>query len=213
MTGESEHARSTAGAKWRSRGRLIARTVAISVVLALLGLLVWSLVGTSGGAKFAKRADQGKKPPAPSFNLPVIWDRDETWPASLRPKIRDGRLSLAELRGHVAVINFWASWCYPCKQEAPAFAEAAARYRGRVAFVGLDVQDLISAARGFLRHYKVNYVSIRDGTDKTYSAYGLTGVPETYFIDRRGRTVGHVVGRLRADDLTKTIKQLLTEAG
>jgi len=193
----------------RSRAWLLARVSAVALVLALLGLLIWSLVGGSSGANFAKQAGQGKKPPAPAFDLPVLWAKDATWPAALRPRIADGRLNLRELRGQVAVVNFWASWCYPCKQEAPAFRQAAERYRGRVAFVGIDVQDLKSAARGFLRRYRVNYVSLHDAPNNTYTAYGLTGVPETYLLDRRGRTVEHAVGRLDFSDLTKMIEPLL----
>ena len=198
----------------RGRGQAVwraARWMAVAVVVGLLGLLVWSLVRSSEGGRFVKSTEQGKKPPPPAFTLPVLWDHSETWPASLRPRLRDGELSLSELRGHVAVINFWASWCYPCKQEARAFTAAAKRFQGRIAFVGIDVQDLKSAARGFLRHYKVNYVSLRDGTDKTYTAYGLTGVPETYLIDRRGRTIEHAVGRLSAKDLTAMVESLLKE--
>ena len=65
------------------------------------------------------------------------------------------------------------------------------------------------AARGFLRRHKVNYVSVRDGTDHTYSAYGLTGVPETYFIDANGRTLRHFVGAASRQDLEDGIRKLL----
>lgn len=187
----------------------VARSVAVACVLALLALLVWSVVRSSSGAALVKKADSGKMPPAPRFDLPVLWPHDETWPPALRARIEDGRLTLAELRGAPAVVNFWASWCYPCKQEAPAFDRAAARYRGRVAFVGIDVQDLKSAARGFLRRYKVNYVSVRDPSNKTYDAYGLTGVPETYFLDRRGRVVKHVIGRVLEPDLLRYVRAIL----
>ena len=189
----------------------VARWATAAAVVGLLGLLVWSLVRSSNGAHFVHATEQGRKPPAPPFKLAVIWDHSDTWPDRLRPGLRDGSVTLGELRGQVAVINFWASWCYPCKQEAPAFARVARRFNGRVAFVGIDVQDLKSSERGFLRRYKVNYVSVRDGTDKTYSAYGLTGVPETYFVDARGRTVEHAIGRLTAKDLARMVEQLLKE--
>jgi len=70
---------------------------------------------------------------------------------------------------------------------------------------------LSSAAMRFLTRYKVNYVSVRDGTDKTYTAYGLTGVPETYFIDRRGRIVVHKIGQASKTDLATSINILLKE--
>lgn len=186
-----------------------ARYSTVVIVLCLLALLVWSLVRSSSGADFVKQTEQGKMPPAPSFDLPVLWPHTETWPPALTPRLTDGRLTLAELRGQPAVINFWASWCYPCKQEASAFARTAQRYRGQIAFVGIDVQDLKSSARAFLRRYKVNYVSVRDGSDKTYNAYGLTGVPETYFVDRKGRTLAHAIGRMSAHDLMQNVRALL----
>jgi cytochrome c biogenesis protein CcmG/thiol:disulfide interchange protein DsbE len=127
----------------------------------------------------------------------------------LRPRLEDGRVSLAELRGFPVVINFWASWCIPCREEAAAFRAVATRYAGRVAFVGMDTQDLKSAARRFLRRYKVNYVSVRDGSDRTYSAYGLTGVPETYFVDREGRAVSHAVGAISRRDLERSVRALV----
>jgi cytochrome c biogenesis protein CcmG/thiol:disulfide interchange protein DsbE len=196
-----------------SRVLQVARALAVGLVIALLGLLVWSFARSNDGARFNSEIGKGKKPPAPVFALPVLWDHTETWPESLRPRLGDGQLSVRELRGYPVVLNFWASWCVPCKEEARAFRASADRFRGRVAFLGVDVQDLKSAARSFLRRFKVNYVSVRDGgSDKTYTAYGLTGVPETYFIDTRGRVIVHSVGRLSAADLTANIQELLKES-
>ena len=189
----------------------VARVLAVGFVLALLGLLVWDLVRADNGARLTGQISNGKKPPAPAFDLPVLWDHRETWPEPLRRRLSDGRLQLRELRGHPVVLNFWASWCIPCREEAPAFSAAAVRFRGRVVFVGIDVQDLKSSARRFLRKYKVNYVSVRDGSDKTYTSYGLTGVPETFFIDARGRVIVHSIGRLTAKDLNENIRVLLKE--
>jgi cytochrome c biogenesis protein CcmG/thiol:disulfide interchange protein DsbE len=184
---------------------------AVCLVAALLGLLIWDLMGTSKGASFVTKIDQQKNPPAPDFALAVLSDRHENWPSALRPRLDDGRLTLAELRGFPVVLNFWASWCIPCREEASAFRAVTKRYAGRVAFVGMDTQDLKSAARRFLRRYKVNYVSVRDGTDDTYRAYGLTGVPETYFVDRRGRAVGHFVGAISRRDLEHVVRALVEE--
>jgi cytochrome c biogenesis protein CcmG, thiol:disulfide interchange protein DsbE len=69
-------------------------------------------------------------------------------------------------------------------------------HRRRVVFLGLDVKDFSSDARSFLKHFNVNYVSVRDGGGGTYDDYGLTGLPETYFLDRRGRIVAHVLGEI-----------------
>jgi cytochrome c biogenesis protein CcmG/thiol:disulfide interchange protein DsbE len=185
------------------------RALSVAVVLGLLALLVWDLVRTTSGAKFTTLIKQGEKPPAPAFLLPVLWDQHQTWPAGLRSRLEDGRVGLSELRGYPVVVNFWASWCLPCRDEAPAFRAAAQRYAGRVAFIGIDNQDLKSAARRFLDRYRVNYVSVRDGSDHTYIAYGLTGVPETYFLDRRGRAVRHVVGAVSQLELEQDAQSLL----
>jgi len=195
-----------------SRRRLLirsSRAAAAALVVALLGLLVWDLVDTSSGASFVTQIERGKKPAAPAFALPVLWDRWENWPPALRPRLDDGHVTLAELRDFPVVVNFWASWCIPCREEASAFRAVATRYSGRVAFLGMDIQDLKSAARGFLRRYKVNYVSVRDGSGSTYGAYGLTGVPETYFIDREGRAVGHAVGAISRRDLERSVRALV----
>jgi len=193
----------------RFRTVTLLRAAAVVLVAALLGLLIWDLVGTSSGASFAARIEQGKNPPAPEFALPVLWDQRRNWPSALRPRLDDGRVTLAELRGWPVVVNFWASWCIPCREEARAFRAVTERYADRVAFVGVDIQDLKSAARGFLRRHEVNYVSLRDGTDGTYNAYGLTGVPETYFIDRQGRAISHAVGAISRQDLERVVRILV----
>jgi cytochrome c biogenesis protein CcmG, thiol:disulfide interchange protein DsbE len=105
-------------------------------------------------------------------------------------------VSPSELRGRPVVINFWASWCVPCRHEAPRFTASARAHAGRVSFLGIDVQDLSSDARRFLRRYRIDYVSVRDGGGSTYSDYGLTGVPETYWVDARGRIVSHYAGEV-----------------
>ena len=130
--------------------RLALQVAAVSIVVALLALLTWKVVAGSPGSSFVDRIGRGKKPPAPAFALPVIWKHDETWPSAARRALADGRLALTELRGRPVVINFWASWCLPCRDEAPELAAAARKHAGEVAFVGIDVQDFTSDARRFL---------------------------------------------------------------
>ena len=190
----------------------LARLLAVGAVLALLAVLVWDLVHEGSGSRFVDKIARGGKPSAPAFALPVLWEHDETWPDALRPRLHDGRLTLAELRGYPTVINFWASWCVPCKHEAPAFAAAARRYKGRVVFLGIDNQDFTGPARNFLARYKVNYVSVRDGTDRTLTRYGLTGLPETYYLDPRGRAVDHAVGAVSRRELIQGAERLLKES-
>jgi cytochrome c biogenesis protein CcmG/thiol:disulfide interchange protein DsbE len=98
-------------------------------------------------------------------------------------------------------MNFWASWCVPCKAEEPRLIASARRHAGEVVFLGVDVQDFKSDARSFLERYDTNYVSLRDGGSSTYENFGLTGIPETYYLDARGRVVAHAVGEVSPDEL------------
>ena len=154
--------------------KLSGQVVALAAVAGLLGLLVWRLT------------HQPKAPaiggPAPAF--------------SLRRVDAPGRLDLASLRGKPVVLNFWASWCIPCKGEAAMLEQAWQRYRKQgVVFVGVDYHDVTSDARRFLSHHGVTYPSVQDGSGNVADRYGVSAVPETYFVDRRGRLVGvHIVG-------------------
>jgi cytochrome c biogenesis protein CcmG/thiol:disulfide interchange protein DsbE len=113
-----------------------------------------------------------------------------------------------ELRGHPLVVNFWASWCLPCKEETPRLVEVARGQAGKIAFLGVDVQDFTSDARRFLARYRVNYVAVHDGAEATFTAYGLIGLPETFFIDQHGRIVAHVVGKLSAAELAQGVSRI-----
>ena len=86
-------------------------------------------------------------------------------------------------------------------------AASARAHRGQVIFLGIDVQDFKSDARHFLKRFDTPYVSVRDGAGSTYGDYGLTGVPETYWIDGRGRIVAHYPGQINSDQLEEGIRQ------
>jgi cytochrome c biogenesis protein CcmG, thiol:disulfide interchange protein DsbE len=94
------------------------------------------------------------------------------------------------------VLNFWASWCEPCKGEAKMLEQAWQRYKSKgVVFVGVDYHDVTGDARRFLERHDITYPTVQDGSGMTADRYGVSAVPETYFIDRRGRLVGeHIKG-------------------
>lgn len=95
---------------------------------------------------------------------------------------------LRSLRGHPVVVNDWASWCVPCRQEVPLFGRAAARFGRRVAFLGVDVKDNGAAARTFLRAHPLPYLSFTDPDQRiTTAQQAATGYPRTAFYDGRGR--------------------------
>jgi cytochrome c biogenesis protein CcmG, thiol:disulfide interchange protein DsbE len=183
------------------------RIAALSVVLGLLGLLVWATLSAGRGSSLVARIAAGEAPPAPSFSLEVLWPRAATWPVTARRGLADGRLDLRELRGRPVVINFWASWCIPCRDEAPLLNASARAHAGRVVFLGVDVQDLTSDARAFSREFDTPYVSVRDRGNGTYEDYGLTGVPETYYLDAGGRIIAHTPGAISRTTLEEGIAQ------
>ena len=185
------------------------RTSAVALVLGLLALLVWATLAASRGENFVSQIAKGEKPAAPGFTLSVIWPHDETWPAGARHALADGRLSLRDLRGHPVVLNFFASWCVACKDEARLLHAEAQRWQGKVLFLGVDVQDLTGDARAFARKYGINYVAVRDRSNTAYSAFGLTGVPESYFIDGRGRAVVHIPGEATRATLAQGIAAII----
>jgi cytochrome c biogenesis protein CcmG/thiol:disulfide interchange protein DsbE len=139
----------------------------------------------------------------------VIWPHFETWPGALLTLSTSESLSPRDLRGHPVVMNFWASWCIPCKREAPRLNASAARHRGQVVFLGVDINDFSTDAVRFLRRHEVNYVSVRARGSGTYEDYGLTGLPETYFLDARGRIVAHTVGEISSSGLEEGATQTL----
>jgi cytochrome c biogenesis protein CcmG, thiol:disulfide interchange protein DsbE len=176
--------------------RQVLMILSLALVAALFAVLVVRLTKSDPGPGFVSAIRAGSKPAAPHFDLAVIWPHSETWPARLRPALGRGRLSLTELRGLPIVLNFWASWCTACGKEASQLARAARAERGKVVFVGVDVNDFGSDAHRFLERHRIDYVSLRARGSSIYEAYGLIGLPETYYLDRKGRVVAQTVGQL-----------------
>jgi cytochrome c biogenesis protein CcmG/thiol:disulfide interchange protein DsbE len=177
--------------------RRAAQASAVAVVLALLGLLVWDVVHqTTSKVERAEQADQIVA--APLFTKQLVATR--------------GTLSLASLRGQVVVLNFWQSYCAPCTQEARLLADSARRWADRdVVFLGVDEQDLRGPALKFMRRFNITYPSVADDLSLT-GRYGVTGYPETFFIDRLGRVIPpHVIGPVTRKTLDAGIHRALAQ--
>jgi cytochrome c biogenesis protein CcmG/thiol:disulfide interchange protein DsbE len=177
-----------------ARAKLGAQALAVALVLALLALLLWKVTHQNGGGAAAAIA-RGEKKPAPDFTLSRL--------------DRPGKLTLSALRGKVVVVNFWASWCYPCKLEANVLEDASKRWGKRVVFLGVDTWDFAGDGRGFMREYGITYPVVHDSKGVTPPKYGFLYLPETFFIDRRGRVVGHVPGQVTAEDLQQGVQEAL----
>jgi cytochrome c biogenesis protein CcmG, thiol:disulfide interchange protein DsbE len=179
------------------RVRLGGQVVAVGVVIALLGLLIWKVAKGDDSAVTSSLAE-GKAVPAPAFTLAKLDG--------------SGDLALESLRGKTVVLNFWASWCGPCKDETPLLQKGWERWQGKdVVFVGIDVKDFRGDARSFVRRFGVTYPNVYDGKGSTVGRYGVTGYPETYFIDSEGRVRYRIAGPVEdAQDVDNGIRRALS---
>jgi cytochrome c biogenesis protein CcmG/thiol:disulfide interchange protein DsbE len=178
-----------------ARLKLGAQALAVGLVLGLLALLVWKVAFENNGGGVAAKIDKGQIAPAPDFILSRL--------------DKPGRLQLESLRGKAVVLNFWASWCYPCNKEAHALEEAWQDQDGNVVVVGVDINDFRGDARKFMRKHGVTYPIVHDNHNVTPPKYGFVLLPETFFIDTKGRVVGHVAGQVTDSDLRSGIEKAL----
>ena len=138
--------------------------------------------------------------PAPDFSLSLF--------ADYRGGFADS-LSLSALKGKVVVLNFWASWCDPCKEEAAALQQASVDYADRnVVFVGVDYLDQEPAALRYLREFRITYPNGPDLASQIARRYRIQGVPETFFIKPDGTVDWFKIGPLSASELDACLRQL-----
>ena len=122
-------------------------------------------------------------------------------------------VTLEAYRGKVVVVNFWASWCYPaCYEEAPVLEQGWRAYRDRgLVVVGVDIQDTVEAGQKFIRDFGLTFPNARDVNGKVSIDYGVYGVPETFFVDRKGRIRGKHVGAVTDEVFHRQVQPLLAE--
>ena len=171
--------------------KVVAQLGALALVLGLLGLLAWKL--TSDERPVARVGE-----PLPSFDLPQLGDDA-------------ARVSSAQFRGQPLVINFWATWCGPCRDEAPLLERVWRKYRDRgVVVIGVDIRDFTGDALAFAKRYDVTYPLAYDGPGRLWEPWGLSGLPETFFVDRAGVIVEHRVGPYETErELVAAIERAL----
>jgi cytochrome c biogenesis protein CcmG, thiol:disulfide interchange protein DsbE len=143
-------------------------------IVALLVLLVYGVKATGPGHTLEDALARGERPPAPALTLPTL-DGART-------------AALSDYRGTVVVLNYWASWCTPCRQEAPLLQRWQRRLAGHGATVlGVDSLDVTADAQAFIRRFRLTYPMLRDRDGATQHRFGVTGYPETLVVDRGGR--------------------------
>jgi cytochrome c biogenesis protein CcmG/thiol:disulfide interchange protein DsbE len=148
-------------------------------VAAVLGFLTWGLV-TSGDSNLA----QGE--PLPSATLPTLPAGSET--------------SIENFKGKWVLVNVWASWCVPCRDESPALEQFEKENRGAISVLGVDTRDLSEDAMKFLKEYDINYAQIRDASGNYADDLKTTGVPESFLVDPDGNLVAHYSGPFETVD-------------
>lgn len=186
----------------------LARGAVLLALALFMALLVYGLSTSSPRTDIDDALARAEPVRAPDFELPVL--ERGTLPRALRPTLRpalaDGRVALSEVRGVPVVLNFWASWCIPCRQEASTLERSWRRAGGQgVLFLGLNMQDLRGDARAFIREFDNTYLNVRDESNGVAHEWGVTGIPETFFMTPRGRVVGHVIGVVSGGQLRQGI--------
>ena len=143
-------------------------------VIALVALLVYGVTSSGPSRTLDSKIARGEKPAAPALDLTSLHDGSKT--------------SLAEYRGKVVVLNVWASWCVPCREESPLLQRWHERMQplgGTV--LGIDTLDIKGDALGFIKKYKLTYPQLNDREGTSIKKLGTAQYPESFVVDRRGR--------------------------
>jgi cytochrome c biogenesis protein CcmG/thiol:disulfide interchange protein DsbE len=180
--------------------RFVVPGLVIFAAAALLALLVFGVARQSTNTSIDAAVAKGKRPATPnaSMALPILGS--------------SGKESLTDLRGKVVVLNVFASWCDPCKAEAPVLEQAQRQIQPRNATIlGVTYLDNSSDSEQFVRQEHITYPVVRDVSGNFVRAFGTTGVPETFVIDRRGRIAALRRYQLSSQWLQQTLPKLLDE--
>jgi cytochrome c biogenesis protein CcmG/thiol:disulfide interchange protein DsbE len=179
------------------RVKLAGQVLALVAVAGLVGLFVWRLT-SDDGKDIAPEVRAGKTPPAPLFSLPRLHG--------------DGEISLASFDGKVVVLNFWASWCIPCKREATRFQAVWEEHRrDGLVVLGVDTLDFDRDGRRFLERYGVTYPNVHDGRGTVFEDYGGVPLPKTFFI-KDGKIMGYIFGEAKEEELREAVRRALGRA-
>ena len=174
--------------------------LAIAAALALLGLLTYGLLTTGPDNTIDAALAAGQNPVAPPLTLDKLDG--------------SGQASLEDYKGQVVVLNYWASWCKPCREEAPVLQQFHERIKGLGGtVVGVDVKDVTADAQAFISEYGLDYPMLRDPDGASQREFGIEAYPETIVIDPQGRIVALQRGPVTREWLDRHVGPVLPGRG
>ena len=182
------------------RARRFVLWSALIGLLAFFSLLGWALARSGGlpggfGVNSTFGEAKIKKSPAPDFSL---------------QRFDGGSIRLSDLEGKVVLLDFWSSWCSPCRKEAPALAQVYLEYQGRgVEFVGINIWDRQDDALDYVQRFGLTYPAGLDNEGTILVDYGVKGIPEKLFIDPQGNKVRKFIGPSTAEELRVILDDML----
>jgi cytochrome c biogenesis protein CcmG/thiol:disulfide interchange protein DsbE len=197
MSNIAENAPARKSGRKTSRRKMLIVGIVILVNVGLLAFLLTQLLTPAT----TPASDPIVGHPAPAFSL-----------AALRPAGGKSTLSLSDFKGAAIVLNFWASWCAPCKEELPLLESTWKQMQAQgkdVVFIGIDYQESSSAATSFLQQNGVTYPAVLDASGSVASKYGITSLPDTFFINRNGTVVSKELREITAQVLSSNLKLIV----
>jgi cytochrome c biogenesis protein CcmG/thiol:disulfide interchange protein DsbE len=181
------------GRRWPPSWRAVVVSVVALALIAALSIVLFAGRGSNGPAS---RNGSRVLLPASASELPTF-------------DAKSFRRLLTQLRGKPVVVNFWGSWCGPCRQEAPGLATVSRTYQGRVQFIGVDVLDNVTEARIFIGTYHWTYPSVFDPSAAIKNSFGLLGQPVTILFDASGKQVFVNAGAIAERTLQRELEGIL----
>jgi cytochrome c biogenesis protein CcmG, thiol:disulfide interchange protein DsbE len=177
------------------------------------GLVLLAIVSVAMVLRHPVRGPQPSRTLPPGDAAPPV---GRPAPEFSAPLLNGGTFTLRSLRGKPVVLNFWASWCVPCREETPLLVRLHKVYGPRgVQFVGLDTEDQVAGARAFVAQYRVDYLVARLEDERVIDAYSIPGLPTTVFIGADGIVIAKVVGGFVGPEgeklLTSRLDRLLAD--
>lgn len=181
------------------------------------GIFVLAWIAAIGWAFYTQAPRLGLGPGLPigtgrSQNPLISVDERRAAPVMRVATLDDATFELGSFRGQVVLIDFWATWCGPCREEIPSLVQLAAKYQARgVQLVGISMDDAAAPVRNFYRSQRMNYPVALGDVQLARAFGGVLGVPVKFFIDRHGRVAAKVAGPMTLEALSATLDALLNE--